>query len=162
MLSVPKLLPTKWALFLSNLPVNNFLQSTMSQGRVSIHFTKCVLNTDCTVSVNTVSLTLTLSLHLSRCPPCSSNRQGRFNLVRAFAIVTSVQGTVSPQIPVRTTSSHTSSLTRGRWPFLTYIYKGIFIFSASLFSVAVISGLLSPVCLSLSEHRQRKFSRRVV
>lgn len=66
MLFVPKALPTKWTLFLSNLPVNNFLQSTMSQGRVSIHFIKCVLNTDYTMSVSAVSLTLTLSLHLSR------------------------------------------------------------------------------------------------
>ena len=112
MLSAPKILPTKWALLLSNLPVNNFLQSTMSQGQVSIHFTKCV-NTDCTMSVKAVSLTLTPSLLALKqnVLPALQTCRAALTSARAFAVVTSVQGTISPQIPVHIPSSRTCSLT---------------------------------------------------
>lgn len=161
MLSAPKILPTKWALLLSNLPVNNFLQSTMSQGQVSIHFTKCV-NTDCTMSVKAVSLTLTPSLHLAECPPCSLNIQGSFNLSQGLCSChLCPRHYFTPDTCAHHFLTHFQSYL-GRWPFLTYIYKGIFNFPALPFPMAVISGLLSPVCLSLSEYRQRTFSRRFV
>lgn len=73
--------------------------------------------------------------------------QGSFNLSQALCSChLCARHYFTPDTCVHHFLTHFQSYL-GRWPFLTYIYKGIFTFPASPFPMAVISGLLSPVCL---------------